>query len=192
MGLRYRRGSLCDHYGRSCNTAKQQEYYRRVGDAAAAAYANAAAIECYERLLAILPAAARGPFLVALAAVLNRSGDWPAAAVRYEEAWAGAAAGGDDRTLAAAQRGLGKVCRSQGAYTAAAAWLEQARAGVTARGDRAQESAVLRELGLIAAYQGEYERARRLYEDSLRLGRDQGDTTGVALVLSFLGDRHYR
>jgi tetratricopeptide (TPR) repeat protein len=46
---------LAYHYGQSANTAKQREYLRKAGDAAAAAYANDAALEYLSRALALTP-----------------------------------------------------------------------------------------------------------------------------------------
>lgn len=48
-------------------------------------------------------------------------------------------------------------------------------------------SAALRELGRVAHERGGYERARECYEESLSLGREQGDLRRVALALLFLG-----
>src|SRR5213075_1197917 len=85
---------LAFHYERSENRAKQYEYYRKAGDAAAALYANAAAVDYYEQALA-LPRADQGAVLQALGATLERMGNWPAAAARYEAAHAQAVARGD-------------------------------------------------------------------------------------------------
>lgn len=48
---------LAFHYGRSQNVAKQREYFRKAGHAAAATYANDVALEYYSRALALTPEA---------------------------------------------------------------------------------------------------------------------------------------
>src|SRR5262249_36757942 len=57
---------LAFHFGRSANPAKQREYYRRAGDAAAARFANTTAVDYYERLLTLLATDEQSDVLVSL------------------------------------------------------------------------------------------------------------------------------
>ena len=58
--------------------AKKREYLRRAGEAAQAAYANAAAIDYFERLAPLLDEADRAAVLLKLGKVLELVGDWAA------------------------------------------------------------------------------------------------------------------
>ena len=64
-------------------------------------------------------------------------------------------------------------------------WLDAALA--CDRGQDAARATALNGAGALAYYQGEYERARSLYESSLSLRRELGDTGGVASTLGNLG-----
>src|SRR6185436_11776491 len=99
---------LAYHYSLSGHTAKRREYLRRAADAAAAIWSNTAATSYYERLLAELNEAdsERSSVLWALGEMLERQGEWEAAAARYVAALAAAQ---DSQAHAAAAHGLGVV-----------------------------------------------------------------------------------
>ena len=178
---------LAFHYSRSGHAAKRREYLRRAGDAAAATYSNAAAVDYYERLLAELTDTdpERGDVLVALGDVLERTSAWQEAAVRYQTAINQPAV--DPGTRARAQRGLGVVYRDQGAYVAAQPWLAMARATFAAAGDAAGERQALADLGRLYHLQGVYDAARVMLEEVVARAAAAQDLAGRAWGLHSLG-----
>jgi len=179
---------LAYHYGQSANRAKQVEYGRQAGDAAAAAYANEAAVQYYTRVLALLApdAAARPPVTLALADVLARTGAWDAAATYYA-ALVAAPGTADGPTWAAAALGLGALRQEQGANAAAIDWLEQARAAYAAAGAAAGESRALAELGWLYQSQGAYDAATTTLHLSIARATAAGDRAAQARALNHLG-----
>ena len=67
---------LAHHFWHSDDEPRKRLYLRRAGDAAQAAYANAAAIEYYERLAPLLADADRVAVLLELGKVLELVGRW--------------------------------------------------------------------------------------------------------------------
>lgn len=177
---------LAYHYSLSPYGAKRREYLRRAGDAAAAAWSNAAAAGYYERLLAD-PAAAdgeRSAVLRALGEMRERLGEWEAAAARYAEALEAAR---DSQARAAAAHGLGVVRGKQGAYKEASAWLEAAAAAHAEAGDQAGAGRTQMEIGRIYWFQGDYRQAREVLEASLLTAQNAGDRATMAKVRYYLG-----
>jgi class 3 adenylate cyclase/tetratricopeptide (TPR) repeat protein len=183
---------LAYHYGQSENTAKQRDYFRRAGEAAAAAYAHQIAADYYTRLLPLLPPAEQAHIWQALGDVRERTGAWPAAATCYQAALDAATAAEDAAGQAAAALGLGIVANHQSDYAAAATWLQQAQAGFAALADTAGTSRALNERGRLYELQGEYTAAQAVLAESLALQRAQGHTAGVAATLYGLGTTAYR
>ena len=127
--------ALAYHYGLSDNLPKKREYLQKAGDAAAARYANAEAVNYYEQLLPLLTEPAEQmDILLKLGAVLELVGRWPEADARYREALA-LATGAD---VPRCQQILGHLAVMRTDYPAAQDWLEQARAGWQALGDKAR------------------------------------------------------
>src|SRR6266540_2726246 len=79
---------LAFHFDRSRNEAKKREYLLKAGEAAQARYANAAAINYYQRVLPLLPGQVRVPVMLKLRRVLELVGQWNAAGHLYKEALA--------------------------------------------------------------------------------------------------------
>jgi class 3 adenylate cyclase/tetratricopeptide (TPR) repeat protein len=177
---------LAYHYSLSTHTAKRREYLRRAADAAAAIWSNTVATSYYERLLAELTedAAERSTVLWALGELLERQGEWDAAAARYVAALAAAP---DSRAQAAAAHGLGVVRGKQGDYPAAATWLLTAHAAYAAAGDAAGAGRSQTEIARISWLQGDYRQARELLNTSLRMAQAAHDTTEMAKTLYHLG-----
>jgi predicted ATPase len=177
---------LAYHYSRSEHAAKRREYLRRAGDAAAAAWSNAAAAGYYTRLLSDLGEedSERSSVLRALGDMLERQGDWDAAAARYESSLAAA---NSRRAYAAAAYGLGAVRGKQGSYKQAAAWLEAACSAYAEADDTAGVSQSQVEIGRIHWLQGEYRQAREILEISLQLAQATRDTSAMAKILYHLG-----
>lgn len=178
---------LAFHYARSANPAKQGEYERKAGDAAAAVYANASAVEYYERALERLPVPDQGGVLRALGGVLERMGAWPAAAARYATAYALAEDQEDVQALGPAALGLGVVRRNQGDYAEAAAWLARAAAAFEQAGDGGNAAQALADQGRVHWLLGDYAQARQVLEESRARAVLAGDRRSEASAHHNLG-----
>jgi tetratricopeptide (TPR) repeat protein len=183
---------LAFHYGRSGNLPKQREYFRRAGEAAAARYANAAAVDYYERLLALLDVAehveARIDALGAIGEELQRTGALDTADQRYREALSLAASAGNLREQARAQLGLGVVRRMRGTYAEALPCLEQARAAFAALDDPHDSVKTLMQIAYVYFFQGSAEQARALAEEARKLALQYGETHIAGQALHLLGN----
>jgi class 3 adenylate cyclase/tetratricopeptide (TPR) repeat protein len=179
---------LAFHYGRSANHTKQREYYRRAGDAAAARFANATAIDYYERLLELLPIDEQGEALVSLGDVLERIGAYADANARYHEALSIADTTNDRGTRAQAQRGQGMVQWRRGEYSNALDWLYRARANCLASGDTLGATQTLLQIAQVLMFQGETSRARALAEEAQALALAHGDLLNAGRALHLLGN----
>jgi tetratricopeptide (TPR) repeat protein len=179
---------LAFHYGRSANHAKQREYYRRAGDAAAARFANATAIDYYERLLELLPIDEQGDVLVSLGDVLERIGAYADADARYHSALAVADMIGDTDIRARAERGRGTVQWRRGEYAKALDWLYRARANCLAIGDTLGATQTLLQIAQVLMFQGETSRARALAEEAQALALARGDLFNAGRALHLQGN----
>lgn len=166
---------LAYHYDRSENAAKQREYALRAGEAAQAAYANAAAISYYRRVLPLLDEAERVPVLLRLGQVLELVGEWQAADGADREAVALTERLNDAAGQAQAQRALGWLLRKRGEYAEAETWMASARERFEQLGDPAGVSRVLADVGEVYRLQGRLAEARGHYDRSLALATSIAD-----------------
>ncbi len=178
---------LAHHYWRSGNSAKKREYLGRAGDAAQASYANAVAIDYFERLVPLLEQGARVDVLLKLGKVLELVGNWPRAEQVDIEALALAQGAGDDHSRAACEAALAEVARKQGRYDEAFERLDRAAQGFQSLGEEAGVGQVLHLVGTVAAQRGDYAKAIENYEASLQIRERIGDKASMAGLLSNLG-----
>jgi len=178
---------LAHHFWNSPNLDKKIEYQRRAGDAAQATYANAAAIEYFERLATVVDENERSGTLLKLGTVLELVGDWDRAENVESEALELAKASGDADAVGWAEAALAEVARKQGRYEEVRERLDRATEIFEAQGDRAGKGRVLHLAGTVAAQTGDLEAARAFYEESLEIREDLGDLAGAASLLSNLG-----
>jgi len=179
---------LAYHYGQGRNRTKQREYFEKAGHAAAARYANAAAIQYYERLLELLGPTEEPPVLIALADVLERTGQWKAAETRYLRAIDLAGRQQNPLLRAQAQLGFARLQRFQGDYAAAAATLENARGEFMTLGDFAGSFDTSTELVRVSMFRGEGRKAEALMEETLRKAEQDGDAPRLAQALHQMGN----
>ncbi len=178
---------LAFHYDRSENEAKKREYLLKAGEAAQASYANAAAIDYYQRVLPLLSAEQKTRVMLKLGQVLELVGKWDEALRMYWQALEQAERLGDRHAPAQCQTALGELYRKRGEYDQATTWLERARAGFEALGDQAGLGQMLHFAGSLAAQRGDYENARAHYRESLKIRRKLDDRPQIANLLSNLG-----
>jgi tetratricopeptide (TPR) repeat protein len=178
---------LAHHFWHSANDPKKREYLGRAGDAAQAAYANAVAIDYFERLAGLVEATARADVLLKLIKVLDVIGDWKRVESCAASAFDLAEQAGDASRRAACETALAEVARKQGRYDEAAERLGRAAQAYAALGDDAGLGQVLHLEGTVAAQRGNYERAVESYQASLAIRERLDDRTAMAALLSNLG-----
>ena len=178
---------LAHHYWLSGNEPKKREYLVRAGDAAQANYANAAAIDYFERAAPLLEGEERWRVTRSLGEVREVAGDWPGAESSYRDALALAADEGDIAAAAWTETSLADLFRKRGDYDEASEALEAARIGFDGLGDKVGIGRVLQLAGTVAATRGDFETARRDLEASLEIRRELGDKAAMGALLSNLG-----
>jgi class 3 adenylate cyclase/tetratricopeptide (TPR) repeat protein len=178
---------LAYHYDRSENAAKKREYLMKAGEAAQAAYANAAAINYYQRVLPLLPRGEQVPVMRRLGQVLQLTGKWGEAGSLYHQALELAEQLGDRHAWAECQTAIGELLRLQGKYAEASKSLERAQTEFETLGDQGGVAQALKSAGSVSAQQGDYETARALYQKSLAIFRELDDKPNIANVLNNLG-----
>jgi class 3 adenylate cyclase/tetratricopeptide (TPR) repeat protein len=159
---------LAHHYWLSENVDKKREYLVRAGEAAKASFANAAAIDYFERVAPLLDGEERWRLVRSLGEVREVAGDWPGAEEAYRDALCLARALDDTSFAAWTEASLADLFLKRGDYEDAARSLAMAREQFDALGDRAGAGRVLQIAGTVAATQGDFETARRDLEASLR------------------------
>ncbi len=175
---------LVYHYGRSTNIAKQREYLQKAAEAAAHRYANAPAIQHYERLLTLLEPSEQGPVLIALGKLSVLISEWDAAETRYRAVLAF----NEANLCAQAQLGLGTMKRTLGLYQESEAWLQEAQQGFTALNDGAGLIDTLAELAFVYLFQAKTDLAQTLMEQGMALTEAEGDQRLMARILHMRGN----
>jgi tetratricopeptide (TPR) repeat protein len=178
---------LAYHYGASRNTDKQRLYFRQAGEAAQAAYANTAALDYYQRLLALLPESEQSTVRRNAGEVLQLIGKWPEAEQMYRQALALAEAAGDRLEQAHCQTELGNLLSYTQSYEEALRWLERARGEFEQLDDQAGMIRVLEYLSLIYAQQSDYVSALDRAERQLQIATMRGDKIGVSTAVGNVG-----
>ena len=179
--------ALAHHYGLSDNRDKKREYLGRAGAAAQASYANAAAIDYFERLAPLLSKGSRLDVLLKLGRVLEIVGNWHRAEEVDREALEIAESLDDGLRRAGCQTALAEVVRKQGRFPEAFDLLNRAARGFATFGDDAGVARVLHLTGTVAAQRGDYDKALASYRKSLQIRERIGDKASMASLLSNLG-----
>ncbi|MGH9292081.1 MAG: ATP-binding protein, partial [Acidimicrobiales bacterium] len=177
---------LAHHFWHSTEEEKKSEYLGRAGDAAAARYANEAAIDYYRRLASLLPTAEQGPVLLKVASVLELCSDWADAEAAYGQALELGESTGDRGVAAWARTGRATPLRRQGRYDEAVADLEAAALAFEEIGDPAGLGQVAYVRGIIAYQRSKPAEAWSHLQVSLGLRRSTGDRRAEAAVLDNL------
>lgn len=178
---------LAYHYSRSENVAKKREYLALAGDAAQAAYANAAAIDYFERLAPLVEGNERVDVLLKLGKVVELVGNWKRAEEVLAQALALAQSTDDVRRLASCETALAEIARKQGRFDEAVERLDRAARGFEVVGDESGVGLVKHLAGTLAAQRGDYDKAVESYEASLVIRERIGDKASMGALLSNLG-----
>jgi class 3 adenylate cyclase/tetratricopeptide (TPR) repeat protein len=183
---------LAYHYGHSENVDKQREYYRRAGEAAQAAFANAAAIEYFQKLLPLITAHEQVEVLFTLGTICEHIGDWSACEWSYQQAMQVGEQLGEAQQLANCQRGLGRLFSLRGDYALALSWLERARETYLAINDQHGLRRTIIRIGWVYDRLGNSAQARTVLQEGLAMSRAANDLQSVAESLNDLGINAYR
>jgi tetratricopeptide (TPR) repeat protein len=178
---------LAYHYDISGIEEKRREYLYKAGMAAQAAYANAAAIDYYRRLLPLLDAEEKVPVLLQLGQVLELTGQWSEVAALYRQALTLSEGQHNAQLRAQARNALGNLYSRRGEYNEASTALEEAQHDFVLAGDKAGVGQTLHYRGALEMRRGDLDAARALWEISLEMRRELGDESNVATLLSNLG-----
>jgi predicted ATPase/class 3 adenylate cyclase len=186
---------LAYHYDLSADVAKRREYLLKAGASAQAAYANAAALDYYRRVVPLLEGHERCRALLLLGQVLETTGQWAEAEEQCREALALAEALGDEPAQAQCRIAIGELRRRQGEFASAGELFAQANALAARLDDRPTLAKALICAGTLAVQQGEFAVAQERYGASLALRRALGDLPAVSnllnnmsIVASYQGD----
>ncbi len=189
-------GELAYHFERGGAIGQALTYLKYAGDQAAARYANAEALDYYDRALALLkmPGAAALSRPIRFDLLMARVGIWDLLGRREEQR-------ADLEALQAVGQALGDPLRQAQVYALWADFYEEisdhtasARAAQNALalfqrvGNRRGEAQSLHDLGLAAYRQGDYRAARDTYEQALALWQEMDDRRGKAATLNHLGN----
>lgn len=178
---------LAYHYGRSQNIAKQREYYRKAGTIAENNYANAAALDYYQRLLPLLTETEQAEIVLRLGAIQELVGKWNEAETLYRQVLTTAQKLEDARNLARSQRALGYLLHLKGGYEEALNWLEAARQGFERIGDQEGVSHAIGNIGLVYARHSEYQQALDCYQQQLDIATGINFQTGASAAIGNIG-----
>jgi len=177
---------LAHHYWLSENLGKKREYLVQAGNAAQAKYANAAAIDYFERAAPLLEGPERWRVTRSLGEVREVAGDWSGAEETYREALALAEGAGDDSASGWTETSLADLFLKRGDYDQASRSLAAAQTKFDAVDDAVGVGRVLHLTGTMAAKQGELAEAREAMEASLAVRRELDDKPAMGALLSNL------
>ena len=166
---------LAYHYSLSANTLKQREYFAKAAHTAQRAYANAVAVDYYQRLLLLVDGLEKASVLLHLAELLVMIGEWDQAEQAGRQALEITQAVSSAHKVAECQYMLGVVERHRGNYPQALQWLKKAHHDFRLLDDSANLCDALREIGIVHWSQGEYRSALRRFQDCLRLTKKMQD-----------------
>ncbi len=171
---------LAYHFWRSDDEARKRDYLGRAADAARETYANAAAIDYYERLVPMLEAGERVATMLKLAKVLQVVGSLAESAAMATEARGLAEDSGDRLQVAWADASLAETAKRQSRFEVATARLDAALAEFRELAAENGVGDMLHLAGVIAQLQGDYPSAKARYEDSRKVREQIDDWAGVA------------
>jgi adenylate cyclase len=173
------------HFGNSRNRDRQQYYYRLAGDHARKLFLNEAAVDYYQRLLALLDSADSSDILFHLGEVWQHIGRWDEAQARYREALERVQ--DDTRRRAYINAALGDVLSYDQSHNEAVPLLKQALNSFASLGDFEGHNRVLKSLGYLYIRMGDYERAHDYAEDQLHIAEEQGNRVAASDAAQTLG-----
>jgi len=180
-------GPIAAHWEQGGRAEQAVRHYERAGDAARRVYANDAAVDAYQRAIALAPPATHCRLMLKVGDVWQLVGKWPETEAIYRQALAVAEHLGDQRLQAQCANALGGLLFTQGLYPEAGTWLERARIGFEALGDREGVGNVIGRIGALHHRQGDYPRAMACLEQQLAVATATGNRREAASALEEMG-----
>ena len=177
---------LAHHYWHSRNDDKKRDYLVRAGDAAKARFANAAAIDYFERAGPLLDGTERWRVTRSLGEALETTGDIGRAEATYREAREIAEDEGDGSAAGWTETSLAELARKSGDYVETEEWLAAARTHFEQARDRLGQGRVLHIAGIVATVRGDFAAARADMEESLAIRREFDDKPSMGALYSNL------
>lgn len=178
---------LAFHYGRSENAERQRHYFLKAGRAAQATYANAAAIDYYQRLQPLLSGTAQIPVHLALGEVLQLVGRWDAADESIGLALRTALAAGDPALIARCKTALAGLQAARGLYDEALALIDEAMPLWDGLNDPTGHYETLWVQGSAMVEIGAYTRGLRALEHGHEIAAELGDRRLIARSIGSIG-----
>jgi len=195
---------LAYHFGLSTNLDRQKIYFRKAGEAAQASYANAAALDYYQRLLPLVSSEEKVQILTKIGEVYELTGEWQLAdnsycegleiARSYLETMPSEVAATDTDMAPIHARlcfSLGNLRRSKGDFEDSLIWLNKACDEFTRINDPAGLCTALRATGIVYWGQGDYDMAIDYYNKTLNLAEQNDDLRSVYRSLNNIGQVYY-
>jgi tetratricopeptide (TPR) repeat protein len=180
--------ALAYHYSRSNNLVKKREYLRKSGDAARAAYSNAAALEYYRQALTSSPEPEEAIDLhLHSGTVLQLIGEPNEAKAHFHQALQIATASQLMSKIIRCEIQLGYVWTINAEYLQARDWLEKAYSRAVQIDDLAGMCGALCELGIIQWRLANYEEAAQVLQRGIELARQLDDKKQEAYALTVMG-----
>jgi predicted ATPase/class 3 adenylate cyclase len=178
---------LAHHWNAAGVTEKAIEYLTKAAEAAKAAYANAAALDFYQRLLSLVTEREQSHVLLQIGHVLELMGQWEQAGEHYRHALSLAETHNHRMMAARGRSALGRFYLNQNRYAEAQTLLTQARLALEALGEQAEANHIVVDLGYVAIRTGDYATAQNLFNENLTMSAELNDRATQALALNGLG-----
>jgi predicted ATPase len=179
---------LAHHWNAAGVSEKAVKYLTKAAEAAKAAYANAAALDFYQRLLSLVPEREQSDVLLKIGNLLELMGQAEQAGEHYRHALSLAETHNDHMTAARVRSALGRFWLNQNRYTEAQTLLNHARVALDAMGEQTEANRLVVDLGYVAVRMGDYATAQKLFNENLAMSTEFNDRATQALALNGLGN----
>lgn len=175
---------LAHHFGRSGSSPKQALYFRLAGDAAKASNANEAAVQYYQRLLAVLPPQEQSGVLVDLGEIWQLVGELADAEEAFSRALDLARS---ESERAECLRRIGSLLSAKEIFEDSLAWLNQALEQFDELKDDSGLSRTLESLSHAYIGIGDYSRALECAERHFQIASASKHALGISTAAESLG-----
>lgn len=185
-------GELAYHAEHSQDPDLQRRYYRLAGDAARSAFATAAALDYYRRLLPLVDDPLdQAQISLKIADVLGLDSQYQAAIAQlkpWSERLSQAPGSHAQSIYVAVQVLLGRLYAEIGDLDGTRRELQDALRVARSSGNRRDQAQALSQLGRVALWQGAFQEAQRLLQEALPLARVLDDVPILVFALRQLGN----
>jgi class 3 adenylate cyclase/tetratricopeptide (TPR) repeat protein len=182
---------LAYHYSFTGEKEKQRQYYRLAGEAARASYANASALDYFQRLLALTPGPVEQVELIKILGEINQIiGAITKANEFYHQALELADSLGLEKQKANMLSLLGGLYRRASKYEAALNFNTQSLEINRKINNQPGVAQALNNLGVVYYFQGNYSQAMECQLEALQIRENLADKMGITQNLSSIANIH--